>query len=130
MTGAAIPPRFDYVLTSQADRANQSIRLTFQGADQQAHTIEVSARCAALTLAAMAAHLGELLSGLPREQYPEVQPIVVDGANAIPTGDGGVALILRLEGGADLPLEFSGPHIARVTAQLNEIASGPRGALN
>ncbi len=124
-------PRFEFVLASEADRENKAIKMVFQSADQKHFVLEISARCAALTMAALAAHLGEILTGLAPEDYPEVQPISVRSAEAVATGGGGVALVMTLEGGAELPLEFSGSNIIKLAAQFAEIAGqGDRGLTN
>ena len=116
-------PRFEFVLGSEADRQAQVVKLVFQSAEQKHYVIEISARCAAMTIAALAAHLGEILTGVAPEDYPDVQPISVRSAEAIPTGGGAVALVMTLEGGAELPLEFSGSNVIKLAAQFAEVAA-------
>lgn len=115
-------PRFEHVLASQANKLTSSIAVTFLDADKKKYAVEISTKCAALTLAAIAAHLGEILSSIPAEDHPAVQPIVGKSVQTAMRDNGALALILTLESGAELPLEFPRGDLAKLSSQFAELA--------
>ena len=118
-------PRFEYGLQSGANQQTKAVSLTFQGVDKQHYTLEVSVQCAAMAMTHLAARLGELLASIPADQVPDMQPISVRAAEAIPLEDGALALLLSLEGGAQLPLEFSGANVQKLAAAFTGMAAAP-----
>ena len=116
-------PLFEKVLSSTADKATKAVQITFLAADNKKYTVDISAQCAALALTAIAANLGEILSNVPAAEHPPMQPIVVRSAQTAMRDNGAVALILTLESGAKLPLEFQQQNLAELSEQFAELAT-------
>ncbi len=123
MTATMIAPRFEYVLQAKADADVGAVRLLFLGTDQKKYAVELSAHCAGLTIAAASAHLGEVLSTLPPEQHPPVQPVTVAGVRTQMRDNGNPGLMLVLETGAELPLEFQREDLIRLSGLFAEMAA-------
>jgi hypothetical protein len=115
-------PRFENVLGSGVEHETQTINLVFLGADKKKYTLAFSVVCAPITLAALRAHLGELLSKLPEKNRPPLQPVVVTAAQAIMHDNGMAGLELTLEGKAVLPLLFQSTDLAKLSGQFAELA--------
>lgn len=123
MAATMIAPRFEYVLQAKADAGASAVRLLFLGTDQKKYAVELSAHCAGLTIAAASAHLGEVLSTLPREAHPPVQPVTVAGVRTEMRDNGNPGLMVVLESGAELPLEFQREDLIRLSSLFAEMAA-------
>ena len=123
MAATMIAPRFEYVLQAKADAEAAAVRLLFLGNDQKKYAVELSTHCAGLTIAAASAHLGEVLSALPREEHPPVQPVAVAGVRTEMRDNGNPGLMLVLESGAELPLEFQREDLIRLSGLFAEMAA-------
>lgn len=123
MAATMIAPRFEYALQAKADAEASAVRLLFLGADQKKYAVELSAHCARLTIAAASAYLGEVLSALPPEQHPPVQPVTVAGVRTQLRDNGNPGLMVVLENGAELPLEFQREDLVKLSALFAEMAA-------
>jgi len=123
MAATMIAPRFEYVLQAKADAPANAVRLLFLGTDQKKYAVELSAHCAGLTIAAASAHLGEVLSTLPPDQQPPVQPVAVAGVRTEMRDNGNPGLMVVLESGAELPLEFQREDLIRLSSLFAEMAA-------
>jgi hypothetical protein len=86
------------------------------------YEIELSLQSVPVSIFALANEHGRVLSTLPAQDRPAVQPIQGTGIRpAIRTG-GLPALILHLEGGGELTIEFSKEAIAEAAKALTELA--------
>ncbi len=85
--------------------------------------VELSAHYAGLTIAAASAYLGEVLSHIPPEQHPPVRPITVTGVRTQMRGNGSAGLMVILENGAELPLEFQREDLVKHSALFAEMAA-------
>jgi hypothetical protein len=118
-------PIFTTLLRSNEDAKRKVVVLTFGTADMTKFEIEISTKCAPLAIVALVTHLGKLASTLPeseREQL-QAQPIRCVGVTPAVGHKGSPALVLRLEGGAELPLEFSQESLAKIASALQELAT-------
>lgn len=118
-----IAPRFEYVLQAKADAQASAVRLLFLGTDKKKYAVELSAHCAGLTIAAASAYLGEVLAALPPDQHPPVQPVIVAGVRTQIRDNGSVGLMVVLENGAELPLEFQREDLVKLSALFAEMAA-------
>lgn len=118
-----IAPRFEYVLQAKADPKASAVRLLFLGTDQKKYAVELSAHCAGLTIAAASAYLGEVLAQIPPEQHPPVQPVTVTGVRTQMRDNGSAGLMVMLENGAELPLEFQREDLVKLSALFAEMAA-------
>lgn len=123
MAATMIAPRFEYVLQAKADADASAVRLLFLGTDQKKYAVELSAHCAGLTIAAASAHLGEVLSALPLDRHPPVQPVAVAGVRTELRDNGNPGLMVVLESGAELPLEFQREDLIRLSSLFAEMAA-------
>lgn len=123
MAATMIAPRFEYVLQAKADADASAVRLLFLGTDQKKYAVELSAHCAGLTIAAASAYLGEVLSALPPEQHPPAQPVTVAGVRTQMRDNGNPGLMVVLENGAELPLEFQREDLVKLSALFAEMAA-------
>lgn len=115
-------PVFDRVLDSDIDVERKTVRLRFGGADKKAYWVELDLSCVPLAITALASSAGLLLSKLPEDKRGQVQrlPPVV-GTQTAMMDDGTVTLVLHMEGGAELPLEFDKEALAKLSAQIEEL---------
>jgi hypothetical protein len=118
-----IAPRFEYVLQSGTDAAAQTVKLLFLGTDKKKYAVELSAHCAGLAITAASAHLGQILTQLPPEEHPPVQPVIVAGVRAAMRDSGLAGLTIVLENGAELPLEFQRGDLVKLSALFAEMAA-------
>jgi hypothetical protein len=59
---------------------------------------------------------------IPAKDHPPIQPIHAKSAQPAMRDDGALALILTLETGAELPLEFRKDDLAKLSGQFAELA--------
>jgi hypothetical protein len=114
-------PRFEYVLGAGA--GDGAVTITFLGTDRKKYEVELSAHCAGLAIAATSAHLGHVQSTLSEGANAPVQPIAVTGVRTQMRDNGNPALMLVLESGAELPLEFQREDLVRLSALFAEMAA-------
>ena len=116
-------PRFEYVLGAAADADAGAVKLTFLGTDRKKYDVELSAHCAGLTIAAASANLGRIQSALPPDANPPVQPVTVAGVRTQMRDNGNAGLMIVLESGAELPLEFQRHDLVKLSALFAEMAA-------
>src|SRR5437588_587445 len=116
---AMTAPKFEVLLHSEARPTNRSILLVVGTADKKRFNLEFSVACAPVAIAAMIAELGKVVSTLPQNTLP-IQGIRTTGTTLAMKDDGTVALLLRLESGAELPLEFQHSDLAKLRDQIEE----------
>ncbi|OWK20719.1 hypothetical protein AJ88_26050 [Mesorhizobium amorphae CCBAU 01583] len=75
-----------------------------------------------LAIAALAAEMGKLVAKLPADETPILQGIRGTGTQLAMKDDGTVTILLRLETGAELPLEFQAKDLVRLREQIDEAA--------
>jgi hypothetical protein len=114
-------PRFEYVLGAGADTEAGAVTITFLGTDRKKYEVELSAHCAGLAIAAAAAHLGQVQSCLP--EGVRVQPVAVTGVRTQMRDNGNPGLMIVLESGAELPLEFQRQDLVKLSALFAEMAA-------
>jgi hypothetical protein len=68
----------------------------------------------------LAAEMGKLVAALPAQNTPILQGISVTGTQLAMKDDGSVSIFLRLESGAELPLDFRAADLARLCQQIDE----------
>ncbi|HYU11575.1 MAG TPA: hypothetical protein VEK82_03295 [Stellaceae bacterium] len=114
-------PRFEKLLSSNRDLEKRTVSLRFGDHDEHNYEIELDLQAVPVSIFALANEYGRILSSLPAEERPAVQPI--QGTGIVPAlgPDGTPALILRLEGGGELTIKFSKDAIAEVSEKLTEL---------
>jgi hypothetical protein len=113
-------PKFDVLLHSSARPDTQSIVLVFGSVDKRRFALEFSAQCVPIAIAAMAAEMGKIASTVPQDTTPTMQGIRAVGTTLAMKDDGTIALLLRLESGAELPLEFQQTELSKLRDQIEE----------
>ena len=113
-------PVLDVVLASGIDAPAGTLSVTFGSVDKKKFQLDFSAKCVPLTIAALAAEMGKLVATLPADKTPALQGIAVTGTQLAMKDDGSVSLFLRLESGAELPLDFKAADLARLRQQIDE----------
>ena len=116
-------PRFEYVLGADADTDAGAVKLTFLGTDKKKYAVELSAHCAGLAIAAASAYLGRIQAALPEGAQVPVQPVTVAGVRPQMRDNGNAGLMIVLESGAELPLEFQREDLVKLSALFAEFAS-------
>ena len=116
-------PRFEYVLGADADTEANIVKLIFLGTDKKKYAIELSAHCAGLAIAAASAYLGRIQAALPEGANPPVQPVTVAGVRPHMRDNGNAGLMIVLESGAELPLEFQREDLVKLSALFAEMAA-------
>lgn len=116
-------PRFEYVLGADADTQAGAVKLLFLGTDRKKYAVELSAHCAGLTIAAASAYLGRIQSALPPDAKAPVQPVAVAGVKPQLRDNGKAGLMIVLESGAELPLEFEREDLVKLSALFAEMAA-------
>jgi len=112
-------PRFEYVLGAAAD--GSAVKLTFLGIDKRKYDVELSAHCAGLTIAATSAYLGQIQAAHPSDT--PVQPVTVTGVRTQMRDNGSAGLMVVLESGAELPLEFQRDDLVKLSVLFAEMAA-------
>ncbi|TIW97182.1 hypothetical protein [Mesorhizobium sp.] len=115
-------PVLEVVLASGVDQSAGTISVTFGSVDRKKFQLDFAPKCVPLAIAALAAEMGKLVAALPAERTPDLQGIRAIGTQLAMKDDGTVAILLRLESGADLPLEFQAKDLARLRDQIDEAA--------
>jgi hypothetical protein len=116
-------PRFEYVLGAAADTGAGAVTLTFLGADRKKYAVELSAHCAGLAIAAASAYLGRVQAALPPDARTPVQPVTVAGVRTQMRDNGNAGLMIVLESGAELPLEFQRGDLVKLSTLFAEMAA-------
>jgi hypothetical protein len=116
-------PRFEYVLGAAADTDAGAVKLTFLGNDKKKYAVELSAHCAGLAIAAASAYLGRIQAALPEGAQPVAQPVTVAGVRTQMRDNGNAGLMIVLESGAELPLEFQREDLVKLSALFAEMAA-------
>jgi hypothetical protein len=116
-------PRFEYVLGADADTQAHAVKLLFLGTDKKKYAVELSAHCAGLVIAAASAYLGRIQAALPEGSNPPVQPVTVAGVRTQMRDNGNAGLMIVLESGAELPLEFQREDLVKLSALFAEMAA-------
>jgi hypothetical protein len=113
-------PRFEVVLTSGIDKAAEAVFVTFGSADKKKFQLDFSLKCVPLAIAALGAEGSKLAATYPVGRTPDLQGIRMSGTQLAMKDDGTVTLLLRLQSGAELPLEFQQKDLTRLRAQIDE----------
>ena len=116
-------PRFEYVLGADADTEAHAVKLLFLGTDKKKYAVELSAHCAGLVIAAASAYLGRIQAALPEGSKTAVQPVTVAGVRTQMRDNGNAGLMIVLESGAELPLEFQREDLVKLSALFAEMAA-------
>jgi hypothetical protein len=116
-------PRFEYVLGAAADAEAGAVKLTFLGTDKKKYAVELSAHCAGLAIAAASAYLGRIQAAQPAGSTLAVQPVAVAGVRTQMRDNGNAGLMIVLESGAELPLEFQRQDLVKLSALFAEMAA-------
>jgi hypothetical protein len=116
-------PRFEYVLGADADTQGGAVKLTFLGTDKKKYAVELTAHCAGLAIAAASANLGRVQAALPQGARTAVQPVTVAGVRTQMRDNGKAGLMIVLESGAELPLEFQRDDLVKLSALFAEMAA-------
>lgn len=113
-------PMLEVVLSSGMNEAAEAVSVVFGSVDKQIYQLDFAIKCIPLAIAALAAEAGKLLDVLPATKQPALQGIRATGTQLAMKEDGTVALLLRLEGGANLPLEFQHKDLLNLRSQIDE----------
>lgn len=113
-------PRFELVLGSNADAKSKTVTITVGTIDKKKFTLDFSLACVPLAIAALAAEAGKIAATLPAHTTPNLQGIRTIASTLAMKNDGTVALLLKLETGVELPLEFQQADLSRLRAQIDE----------
>ncbi len=116
-------PRFEKLITSDRNVATRSVSLIFQDKSKNNYEIEFALQSVPVSIFALANEYGRILSTLPATERPAVQPIQGTGILPAVGVDGVPALILQLEGGGELTIEFSKEAIVAAANALSELAT-------
>jgi hypothetical protein len=102
-----------YVRVIEWSAEGDSIRLEMLGEDQETHRFEVSAECAGVLVAALAAEFEKL-----KVRDKEQQFIRPRGMQTARTEQGEPMILMTLEGGAELPLVFKPESLGVLISEL------------
>lgn len=105
-----------YVRVVEWSAQGDEVRFEMLGEDQETHRLEISAECAPVLLAALAAET-EKFKAQDREQ----QFIRPTGMQTGRTGQGEPMLFMTLPGGAELPLVFKRETLPVLIAELEKL---------
>lgn len=117
-------PRFEKMIASGRDAATQSVSLTFQDSAENNYEIELSLQSVPLSIFALVNEQARILSTIPAQERPAMQTIQGTGIRPAIGPDGAPALILYLEGGGELTIEFPKEAIVELAQALTELAAG------
>lgn len=98
------PPKLDILLAGEARPQSRSVALSFGAAGGGKIGIELDARIVRATITALASHLGQVMSTLPEEDWPNFQVLKTTSMGLAMNAAGELALALELEGGGQLTL--------------------------
>ncbi|MBV9550228.1 MAG: hypothetical protein JO256_11215, partial [Alphaproteobacteria bacterium] len=87
------------------------------------YEVELSAHCAGLVIAAASAYLGRIQAAQPDGARAPVQPVAVAGVRPHMRDNGKAGLMIVLESGAELPLEFERDDLVKLSALFAEMAA-------
>lgn len=113
-------PTFTTLLASQANLDVSSATLTMGTADRKKFELEFSVMALPAVITCLIAEAGRLFSKYPENTTPTLQGVRATGTTLAMKDDGTMALLLRLESGVELPLEFSAADLSRLRDQLQE----------
>lgn len=113
-------PVLNVVLASGVDAPAGTVSVTFGFIDKKKFQLDFSAQCVPMTIAALAAEMGKLVAALPADKAPALQGIAVTSTQLAMKDDGTVSIFLRLESGAELPLDFRLDDLTRLRQQIDE----------
>jgi hypothetical protein len=116
-------PRFEKLVASDRNVATRTVSLMFKGHDENNYEIELDLQSVPVSIFALANEYGRILSTLPATDRPAVQPIQGTAIRPALGPDGTPALILHLEGGGELTIEFSKTAIAAAAEALAELVT-------
>lgn len=102
-----------YVQVVEWSAGSDGIRLQMLGEDQQIHVFEVSAECAGVLAAALAAETQKLSSGPKDQQF--LRPTALQTGK---TDKGEPVMMISLDGGAELPLVFKLESLGAIISEL------------
>lgn len=100
-------PTFALVKESGIDGQRKSLFLVLESTEGEHFRLDFTPGCIPLTVAALSAELGYLLSRQPDSQPMDVQPIVIQSSEVAEMGSGAPVIMATLEGGAELPLQMT-----------------------
>lgn len=105
-----------YVRVVEWSAESGGVRFEMLGEDQQTHRLEVSAECAGVLAAALAAEAEKF-----KVQDKEQQLIRPTGMQTGKTAQDEPMLFMRLQGGAELPLVFKRESLSVLISELEKL---------
>ena len=122
-------PKFEVVLSGEARQQNQSVALLLGTADKEKFSLEFDAKMVPATITALASLLGQVVSTLPEDEWPNYQVLKTTGMNLAMNEQGELAFMLTLEGGGELTLGLAKADLPKIREQIDDairISDDPR----
>jgi hypothetical protein len=114
------PPKLETLLSGEARPQNQSLALNYGAAGGGTIGIELDARVVPATITALTSLLGQVMSTLPEEEWPNFQVLKTTAMGLAMNAEGELALALELEGGGQLTLGLAKGDLAVLRDEIDE----------
>jgi hypothetical protein len=115
-----IPPKLEVLLAGEARPQDRSVALSFGAAGGETVGFELDAKIVPATITALASHLGQVMSSLPEEDWPNFQVLKTTTMGLAMNAAGELALALELEGGGQLTLGLAKGDLALLRDEIDE----------
>ena len=112
-------PTFAMVRESGIDGEKRCLYLVVETTQREQFRLDFTPGCIPLTVSALSSELGFLQQNQLIKQEL-VQPIVVNACSLGETANGSPALLARMEGGGELPLQMSLPELRHLARQIDD----------
>lgn len=116
-------PTFAMVRESGIDGERRCLYLVVESTDGEQFRLDFTPGCIPLTVSALSSELGFLQQNQLIDQEL-VQPIVVEACQLGETANGSPALLTRMEGGGELPLQMSLHELRHLARQIDDYLRG------
>lgn len=114
------PPKLEILLAGEARPQDRSVALAFGAVGGGKIGIELDAKIVPATITALAGHLGQVMSSLPEEEWPNFQVLKTTAMGLAMNAAGELALALELEGGGQLTLGLARGDLALLRDEIDE----------
>lgn len=112
-------PTFAMVRESGIDGEKRCLFLVVESTQGERFRLDFTPGCIPLAVTALSSELGFLCQHQP-DAEAEVQPIVIESCQLGETADGCPALLARMEGGGELPLQMSLQDLRHLSRQIED----------
>jgi hypothetical protein len=114
-------PIFQRTISSNRDIRARTVSIAFEADDSKKYEVHFDIKCVPTAIFALTNEQGIVLSTLPQGERPAAQTIKGTGILPALNSAGMPALILQLEGGGELTIEYSKQAITEVAKHLAEL---------